>query len=294
MTGTITTIQRMSLHDGPGIRSVVFLKGCNMRCKWCHNPETWQRRSQLQHIASKCIQCMGCTNVCPNGALTPGEAGPVIDHAICKACGSCADFCPADALTIVGRELSAEKLWDEVAKDLPYFLNSGGGVTVSGGEPLLQEPFVKEFLTICKDHGIGTAIETNASLDWKLFEDLLPVTDLWMCDFKIADSQKHHEWTGIGNENVIANLTKLADNGCKVIVRTPVIPGVNDADEDIEDICKTLSPLAGHISYELLGFHTLGFDKFDNLGMKNELAGKEPLPSKRLEELKTIKDNYNI
>ena len=293
MTGTITTIQRMSVHDGPGLRSVVFMKGCNMRCRWCHNPETWSRTPQLQYVAEKCIGCLTCAAVCPSGAVGSAD-GPVFERSVCTSCGTCADACPARALTMVGREVSVGGLWEEVAKDLPYFLNSGGGITVSGGEPLLQADFVKQFLTLCRENGLNTAIQTNASLDWRLIEDLIPVTDLWMCDLKVLDSGKHKAWTGIGNDDIIRNITALASEGHELVVRTPVIPGVNDTVEEIDGICRILAPYAGIVKYVLLGFHTLGFGKFVNLGMHNSIEDMEPLPRKRLEELKSIPLKYDL
>lgn len=284
----------MSIHDGPGIRTVVFLKGCNMRCKWCHNPETWTRKRQLQYISEKCVGCLTCAQVCPNAVISPSQNGPVIDFGSCRACGVCADACCTKALSLVGREIGAAELWGEVKTDLPFFLNSGGGVTVSGGEPLLQKDFVKEFLAICKENGINTAVETNMSLDWSLVKDLLPHVDLWMCDLKIADPRKHREWTGVDNAAVIDNIRRLAGTGANMLVRTPVVPGVNDTEEDISGICKILSPLAGTIAYELLGFHTFGFSKFESFGMANELDGKEALGVQRLDELKNTLKQYNL
>jgi len=294
MTGTITTIQRMSIHDGPGLRTVVFMKGCNMRCKWCHNPETWSRRRQLQYISEKCIRCFTCTQVCPNGVLSPVESELGIDFSKCKACGTCAEVCCTGALSLVGKEVDEEGLWNEVKKDVPFFRNSDGGVTVSGGEPLLQKDFVKAFLGLCKENGLHTAIESNLSQDWASIEELFPVTDLWMCDLKIFDAEKHKEWTGIDNRATIGNIRRLGASGQKMLVRTPVIPGVNDTEEEIENICKVLEPFAKNLSYELLGFHTLGFSKFESMGMGNELEGKEALPTARLEELKQILKKYNF
>jgi len=284
----------MSIHDGPGLRTAVFLKGCDMRCKWCHNPETWSGKRQLQYVSTKCIGCGTCAAVCPNCVLTISETGLHIDFSNCKACGTCAANCPADAISIVGREVSPDGLWNEIKKDIPFFRNSGGGVTVSGGEPLLQKEFVKEFLTICRENGVSTAIETNMSEDWETIAEVNPLVDVWMCDLKIADSEKHRQWTGIGNEKIIGNILKMAATGRKMTVRTPVIPGVNDSEEEIEAICRILAPHSENITYELLGFHTLGFNKFENLGIVNELDSAESLATKKLEELKQIPNKWKL
>ena len=288
MKGLITALQRMSIHDGPGIRTVVFMKGCNMRCKWCHNPETWIREPQLQYIKEKCIHCLSCLHVCPGRVIEEGDGSMMIDREKCTSCGLCSQVCCSGALSMVGREVSPEQLWVEIEQDLPYFWESGGGVTISGGEPLMQAGFVKEFLLICKRNGLHTAIETNASFPWKIIEELIPYTDLWVCDFKLSDDKKHREWTGIGNVVILNNLKKLAGRGAALCVRTPVIPGVNDNEDEIKAICSLLQPVRDKLTYTLLGFHTLGFGKYESLGMDNVLKDKEPLSAERLEELKKI------
>lgn len=272
------------MHDGPGIRTVVFLKGCNMRCKWCHNPETWRRESQIQYIKSKCIGCRICTEVCPNRVLAFKDDELDIDYASCRGCGVCAANCCTGALSLIGREVSPEALWSEVKVDLPFFRNSGGGVTVSGGEPLLQKDFVRSFLALCRAGGVNTAIETNLSLEWERVEELLPLVDLWMCDLKLFDGQRHREWTGVDNVRIKDNMRRLAESGGRMLVRTPVIPGVNDNEGEIGAISDFLSDLK--VEYRLLGFHTLGFDKYRTTGIVNELEGYAPLGEERLNELK--------
>lgn len=294
MKATITTLQRLSIHDGPGIRTVIFFKGCNMHCKWCHNPETWINVQQLQYFEEKCICCGTCIDACSTGALSVGVRKISIDHTLCTHCGICTEKCCSGALTLVGRKVSVEELITEIKKDYPYFCNSGGGITVSGGEPLLQHEFLLEFLIACKLEGISTAIETNLSLPWNRIEQLLPLVDYWMCDLKIADMEKHRQFTGIDNIRVIDNIGKLVEKGCSLTVRTPVVPGVNDNKNEIESICRILAPYASSIRYELLGFHTLGFNKFETLGMQNELSDKSPLDKEKLEELKKILLKYNL
>lgn len=286
MKGLITAVQRMSIHDGPGIRTVVFMKGCNMRCKWCHNPETWIKDRQIQYLKEKCMHCETCLHTCPKRAVIDKQSCIEIDRKKCSVCGLCTQLCCTGALSMVGREVSAEKLWLEIEKDLPFMTMSHGGITISGGEPLIQQAFVKEFLSVCKRNGIHTALESNASFPWKCLQELLPLVDLWICDLKLADNRKHREWTGIDNRQIVNNLIQLAQSGAKLCVRTPVIPGVNDSEEEIKAICSLLEPVRDKISYTLLGFHTLGFGKYESLGMKNEMSDTKALPATRLKELK--------
>ncbi len=262
------------------------MKGCNMRCKWCHNPETWTRTPQVQYIKEKCIHCLTCLQVCPNGAITEGPDSMIIDRKKCTGCGLCVKFCCNNALSLVGKEVATEQLWVEIEKDLPYIRESNGGVTISGGEPLMQTEFVKEFLTICKRNGVHTAIESNASMPWEMMKEMLPVTDLWLCDLKLADNKLHKEWTGIGNARIIDNLKRLTESGAELMVRTPVIPGVNDSEREIEAICQLLQPIRDKLTYSLLGFHTLGFGKYESLGMDNEMKDVPALSREKLEDLK--------
>lgn len=294
MKGRISSLQRMSVHDGPGIRTVVFMKGCNMRCRWCHNPETWSSRPQLQYISSRCICCGTCIGLCPDAAIWPGQQGIKIDYSSCIHCGKCAESCCTGALSLIGESLSPEECWDRIRKDLPFFRSSQGGVTISGGEPLMQSQFVKELLAISKENQVHTAIESNMSGEWEIIERLSPYVDLWMCDLKMADSGKHKKWTGINNENIISNIGKLAERHVPLIVRTPVIPGVNDTEEDIEDICRILSPFSGQIRYELLEFHQLGFSKYEQLGMENGMKEVAAPDKKHFEKLKEIPHKYRL
>lgn len=286
VTGMVTKVQRMSIHDGPGIRTTLFLKGCNFRCRWCHNPETWRREAQIERIAERCIACGACVPVCRSGALRSEEGGIVLDRERCDSCGLCVSVCPARAMHLVGREVSAEGLMRELQRDMPYFEESGGGVTLSGGEPLLQPAFVREVLSRCRAEGIPTAVETNLSVPSELIEELLPLVGLWMCDLKLADDSLHRRWTGMSNARTVANLRLLGRRGVPLIVRTPVVPGVNDTPEAIGAICALLKDLEGLRCYELLGFHTLGTDKYACLGMENPMPGTEPLPPERLERLR--------
>ena len=293
MKGIITAIQRMSIHDGPGLRSTLFMKGCNLRCRWCHNPETWSPLKQLQHIPSRCMECHTCQSVCRYDVFSSGEGSLELDRKSCILCGDCVENCPGDALSIVGREITAGDAAAELLSDKVFFETAGGGVTISGGEPLLQAEFCREVLEICKNEDVHTAIESNLTGDWQVISGMSDFVDLWMCDLKVFDSDKHKYWTGAGNERIMDNLARLAKTGAEMIVRTPVIPGVNDNEYEIKNICGFLKKIGGNVRYELLKFHNLGFGKFDNPGMTNEMDASAHLEDSTFEQLNEIvKSNY--
>ena len=223
--GLITDISRCSLHDGPGVRTVVYFKGCALRCKWCHNPETLTVEKDMMFLNTKCIKCGRCLEVCPQ-CHTVVDNEIRIDRSKCKYCGRCVDNCPAGALQMVGREVTVEELMSEIRKDSHYYEISGGGVTISGGECLLQSPFAAAVLKKCKEEGIHTAIETALFVTWDSVERVLPYVDLVYADLKIAEGPKHKEYTGQSNEGILSNLRRLSDTGKEMIVRIPLIPGV--------------------------------------------------------------------
>lgn len=256
MKGIVTEIERFSLRDGPGIRTTVFLKGCNMRCKWCHNPETLQVAPQLLHYPEKCL-----------------------------GCGACADQCFSGALVLSGKEMDTEEVMAEILQDLPYYRNSGGGVTLSGGEVTCQPDFALELLRACRRQGIPTALETNLLAPWAVYEKLLPELDLLMFDVKVYDEEKHKKWTGVSNRAILENARKAAES-LPYLVRTPVIPGVNDTAEEIGAIAGFVHSLGGDLQYyELLRFNPLGEGKYTALDMANDFAGVRPGPEADTEPL---------
>ena len=267
MEGIVTNIQRFSIHDGPGIRTTVFLKGCNLRCFWCHNPETLKPKPELQLFLDRCIGCGECFRRCPQGAHVMNDGQRVFKRELCQGCGVCADTCYAEALVIAGEVKTVEQVVEEVLRDRPFYETSNGGVTLSGGEPLLQLDFSYAILERCKQEGVHTAIETAANFQWERVAAILPVTDLVMMDIKLMDSQKHRECTGVPNEQILANALRLGEQSQPLIVRTPIIPGVNDTPEEVKAIAEFAAQLPNLLYYELLPFHPMARGKYHSLDL---------------------------
>jgi len=273
VNGIVTDIQRFSVHDGPGIRTTVFLKGCNLRCAWCHNPETLRPGPQLQVLPDKCIGCDACLEACPRDAHEVTGGRRVFHRDRCTACGACAEVCYSGALVLVGREMTAREVMAEVLEDRVFYENSGGGVTLSGGEPLCQREFTLDILGRARAEGIHTAVETNLAAPWQDVAALLPVTDLFLVDVKVMDPAEHERWTGEPNESVLENARRLSREGVPMVVRTPVVPGVNDTVEQVGAVADFIRGFGCLEYYELLPYHPLGTGKYRSLGMDYAMEG---------------------
>lgn len=271
MTGNVFDIQRYSIHDGQGIRTVVFLKGCPLRCKWCSNPESWKAEPQLFYVRSRCIDCKTCVAVCQNREVEENGSSIKINWENCKGDYGWVEECPTGALCVKGRRMSAEEVMEEIRRDRIFYEYSGGGVTFSGGEPLLQEEFVLELLKTCREEGISTAVETSGSVSEETLRRVLPFVDLFLYDLKMMNSVKHKEWTGQDNKRILKNLKMLAEEGADITVRTPMIPGVNDSEEELLDIMEYLRA-CGIQKYSILPFHQYGSGKYESIGIPYELA----------------------
>jgi pyruvate formate lyase activating enzyme len=286
--GTIFCIQRFSIQDGPGIRSTVFFKGCPLSCKWCSNPESQKTTPELMVRYQNCQKCRACIEVCEQNAIKVVQDVTVIDRTLCNDCFECVDVCCSEALDTTGTQMSLEDILDEVCRDELFYKNSGGGVTLSGGEPLLQYDFALELLKQLKMHSIDTTIDTCGFFKWDRFKPALDYTDRILFDIKHLDSELHEKETGVGNELILANLDQLIeDSSVEVWIRIPVISGFNDTDEFFEHL-KTYLANRQIEKISLLAYHKWGTAKYTYLGKEYPWQQKFTCEQDELERYKTI------
>ena len=281
-SGIVFDIRRYAIHDGPGIRTTVFLKGCSLSCAWCHNPEGQARGFEAMVRDNRCIRCGACVDACGHGAVTWTGEGPVTDRALCTACGDCAAVCYADARERVGREMTAEEVLAEVARDEPFYRRSGGGMTLSGGEPLLQPAFAAALLRGARAAGIHTALDTCGYAAWETFDCVRGDVDLFLYDVKLLDDARHRRFTGVSNAPILANLRALSARGHAIVLRVPVIPGVNDDPANLEALAALAGELAHLARVDLLPYHHIGADKYDRLDRAYPLPDTAPPSAERI------------
>lgn len=266
MKGLVSNIQRYSVNDGYGIRTIVFLVGCGMRCAWCQNPETIGGRKALMFIEESCEACGACLAECAAGAILPPDGAVGLDRRKCSACLKCVDVCYFGARKASFKEMDFGEVFREVMKDEAFFRSSGGGLTLSGGEPLLQADFCRELLRQVGEAGLHTAVETSGHVPYDAIEAALPHTDLFLYDVKMVDEKKHVEYTGVTNRRILGNLVRLVRTGVEIFARVPLIPGVNDGRE-FEAIADMVAAVGGIRELHILPYHTLGMSKYPQLGM---------------------------
>ena len=282
-TGRIFDVQRFSIHDGPGIRTTIFFKGCPLRCLWCGNPESIGTEPILSYVPQKCIACGDCVPVCPEKALSLGSgagAKAVLDRDRCTGCGRCDPVCDASALEIVGRDATVEELLEVVLRDADYYEASGGGLTLSGGEPLLQPRFAEALLRQAKARGLHSCVETSGYTLWGAVRSLVPLVDLWLYDFKETDSRLHERFTGKPNGPILDNLRKLHDGGANVLLRCPMIPGHNARGEHLDGIAALCARLPKLRGVELLPYYDLWRAKLARFGLTTSLPDSVKPPSR--------------
>ena len=264
----IFDIKRYAIHDGPGIRTTVFFKGCHLYCSWCHNPEGQSFDQELMIWPERCVRCETCVSACPNSAVSTTNSSIVTDRTKCEACAVCAENCPANAREIVGKKLSVDGLMQEVEKDVSFYDESGGGATISGGEPLAQPLFLNAFLGACKKEGIHVALDTNGYAKTEIVMKVSRNVDLFLYDLKVMDDKKHKLHTGVSNKLILKNLKRLDSLGKNIIVRSPLIPGVNSGEENVRSMSDLVSRLKNVEQIDLLPYHRLGIEKAERLGKK--------------------------
>lgn len=267
-------IQKYSIHDGPGIRTTVFLKGCPLNCWWCHNPESQKVSPEIMFFKERCTLCGSCIKRCTQKAIEFVDGYPTVDESKCTLCGKCCDFCPNNARELVGSNLTVKELMKEIIKDEAFYDESNGGVTFSGGEPLMHADYLNNVLKVCKTKGIHTTIDTSGYATWEQFEKIVDNVDLFLFDIKHMDNEKHLKYTGVGNVLIFENLIKLSQRGNNIYIRMPIIAGINDDDENIELSVKFLSKL-NIIHVNLLPYHKMGMDKYRRINREYKLSGLE-------------------
>ena len=282
LTGIIFDIKRYAINDGPGIRTAVFMKGCLLDCWWCHNPEGRAQHPQLMFRANRCAQCGACIPACPQSAISID--GIVVTTAdLCTECGTCAQVCVNGARELVGRAVTVEQVLAEVERDVVFYDQSGGGVTLTGGEPLFQPRFVIELLRACKAHAIHTTLDTSGYVPWKVLAEAVNVTDLFLYDLKLMDEERHRKYTGVSNRLILANLRSLAETGAEIIVRIPLIPGVNDDEDNLRRTGHFLADLPQITRVEVLPYHDIARAKYSALELAYRLPEVLTPSSERLE-----------
>jgi pyruvate formate lyase activating enzyme len=270
--GEILSIMRFSLHDGPGIRTTVFFKGCPLRCIWCHNPESQSINQELAYNDEKCTSCAECVKVCPNRAQYMQDGKHIFNRSLCTVCGKCAEVCMYDSLKLTGKEMSVDDVMAEVVKDVPYYASSGGGLTVSGGEPLMQPEFLIELLSSAKEKKIHTCIETCGFTSRSVIAKTMPLVDYYLFDFKANDANKHKQLTGFDNDAIIANLDYLLNENATVELRCPIVHGLNDGYTDLKKLFELEKRYPALKKITLMPYHSTGNSKYQHFGYDYELA----------------------
>jgi pyruvate formate lyase activating enzyme len=280
----IFDVQRYSVHDGPGIRTVVFFKGCPLRCRWCQNPEALHRSPELGFLLERCIRSGNCEKACPEGAIVSGAKR--IDRERCTLCGDCVETCYAEALEMIGRETGEDDLIKDVLRDRSFYEDSGGGVTLSGGEPLLQVDFVEGFCSRCRDEGLSVVLETCGAVPFDSFRRVLPVVDLFLYDVKAIDSAFHEAWTGSSNKLILSNLEQLGQSGVPVIPRVPIIPGHTAHPWNLKQIAAHLQGSFPEV--HVLPYHPWGESKRDLIDSAGPSLALDPPSREDMEAVRQI------
>jgi len=293
-SGIVFDIKRFSIHDGPGIRTTVFLKGCPLRCAWCHNPESQRREPQIMLRPSRCIACGECIDHCPEGAIRWNGTGTLTDRDLCLECGACTAYCAGEARELIGREMHLPELLAEIKRDLAFFDESGGGVTFSGGEPLSQAEFLLGLLQGCKEMEIHTAVDTCGAATWAALDRVRPFVDLFLYDIKLIDGKRHRAATGADNTIILSNLRLLAEAGQAIELRLAIIPGINDDEANLRATAEFATTLPNLAGISILPFHNTAQDKYSRLGLDYPMSGVRPPDEAHLNQIGDLMRAYGL
>ena len=283
VTGLIFNIMRFAINDGPGIRTTVFLKGCPLSCKWCHNPESQSYEPELAYSADTCVSCRSCCDACETGALQWNN-GPLRDRSLCTLCEKCIEACPAESRKLIGKPITAQELMEVICRDRVFFEESGGGITFSGGEPLAQAEFLEGVLASCKAVGLSTAVDTAGYVSVSVLKRIAKLTDEFLFDLKMMDDTKHRYFVGVGNETILRNLSILASEHRNITIRIPLIPGVNDDEANLEESARYLERLR-LFRLDLLPYHETGIAKYKRLNGEYGMSATKPPTAGRVQQI---------
>jgi pyruvate formate lyase activating enzyme len=295
VTGVVFNIQRYSIHDGPGIRTTAFLKACPLRCLWCQNPESQIKRPEIFFVSENCKGCGACAEVCPQGAIQVIEGLARTDREVCIGCGECTGACPNEARNLMGSIASAQEVFEELAADEIFYQRSGGGVTLSGGEPLAQPRFATEVLRLCKESSIHTALDTCGHASWETVRQVLEYVDLVLYDLKHMDPEQHERYTGVTNEVILENAKRIHQLGIPMLARVPVIPGYNDAAENMMATALFIATELGESTgVHLLPYHRLGETKHVRMEQPDRPLATEPPRDEQMEEVREAIESFGL
>ena len=292
--GLIFNIQKYSVHDGPGIRTTVFLKGCPLDCPWCHNPESISRQREIVVMENRCIGCGECRLACRYGTAIPGDGSLPAKNEVCDLCGACVDACPTEARRLIGREMSVAEVLHHIMADQTFYEGSGGGVTFSGGEPLSQPEFLRSALEACRAQGLHTAVDTCGLARLEHLLAVTPFTELFLYDLKFLDETKHRRYTGVSNTLILSNLETLGRIHPRIWIRVPVIPGINDSEAELEATARFVASIPSIQQVNLLPFHRTGLPKNTRLGRDRSMADVQPPTSAAMERATAVFASHGL